>query len=307
MIDPTYADVPSVLVIADDGAGADAAADAVRLAGARMVDCVALAAGVGRLRVQAALDAVLIEAAGSDETALLALLGEVDGLARERGAAVVVAMDASQIDLVAAQLLGRGELLCDPSVTDRATALAVIARHDPPALHDVTRDEAERLRLLNAEVARIAETLARLTRGETSAQRDRQLREAERSYGAPPSAVEPEPVAPARVRAAIRARRLRASFFTPELFADPAWDMLLDLFAAELEHVRVSVSSLCIAAAVPGTTALRWIGTMIDAGLFERHADPFDRRRAYVTLTAKAVGAMQRYFDALRRAGLAAG
>lgn len=83
------------------------------------------------------------------------------------------------------------------------------------------------------------------------------------------------------VRAVIRARRMRDQFFTGELFADPAWDMLLDLFASELEGRRVSVSSLCIAAAVPPTTALRWIGAMHDAGLFERQADPNDRRRAY--------------------------
>src|SRR3546814_5849017 len=57
----------------------------------------------------------------------------------------------------------------------------------------------------------------------------------------------------ARVRALIRARRMRDQFFRSELFADPAWDMLLDLMAARLEHKRVSVSSLCIAAAVPVT------------------------------------------------------
>ena len=42
--------------------------------------------------------------------------------------------------------------------------------------------------------------------------------------------------------------------------------MLLDLLAARLERERVSVSSLCIAAAVPPTTALRWIRTLTDKG-----------------------------------------
>ncbi len=50
------------------------------------------------------------------------------------------------------------------------------------------------------------------------------------------------------VREVIRARRLRDQFFERGLFEDPAWDMLLDLFAAELEQTQVSVSSLCIAA-----------------------------------------------------------
>ena len=106
-------------------------------------------------------------------------------------------------------------------------------------------------------------------------------------------------------RATIRARRMRDQFFEAGLFADPAWDMLLDLFAAHLEHARVSVSSLCIAAAVPPTTALRWITTMREAGLLDRHDDPFDRRRAYVGLTDAALSAMRRYCGALRRAGLA--
>ena len=43
--------------------------------------------------------------------------------------------------------------------------------------------------------------------------------------------------------------------------------VLLDLFAAELEGNRVSVSSLCIAAGVAPTTALRWIARMTDMGL----------------------------------------
>ena len=89
------------------------------------------------------------------------------------------------------------------------------------------------------------------------------------------------------------------------LFEDPAWDMLLDLFAAELERRRVSVSSLCIAAAVAPTTALRWIGKLIDAGLLERQPDAFDRRRAFMSLTARASGGMRSYLASTRRAGLA--
>ena len=80
--------------------------------------------------------------------------------------------------------------------------------------------------------------------------------------------------------------------------------MLLDLYAARLEGSRVSVSSLCIAASVPPTTALRWIGTMHDAGLFEREADPGDRRRAHITLSARAAEAMRGYFTAVARLGL---
>ena len=111
-------------------------------------------------------------------------------------------------------------------------------------------------------------------------------------------------VDPAEIRRVIRARRLRAHFFDGRLLEDPGWDMLLDLFAAELERSQVSVSSLCIAAGVAPTTALRWISRMVDAGLLARVADPGDRRRAFLVLGAPASEAMRRYVAAVRRAGL---
>ena len=97
----------------------------------------------------------------------------------------------------------------------------------------------------------------------------------------------------------IRARRLREQYFGPDIFADPAWDMLLDLYAAQLERAPVSVSSLCIAAGVPTTTALRWIKAMTDAGLFIRKDDPRDGRRILIGLSDDAGDALARYFDAL--------
>ena len=72
--------------------------------------------------------------------------------------------------------------------------------------------------------------------------------------------------------------------------------MLLDLLQAELAQHRVPVSSLCIAAAVPATTALRWIKSMTDSGLFVRRADPHDGRRVFVELSPGASAAMRGYF-----------
>jgi DNA-binding MarR family transcriptional regulator len=98
------------------------------------------------------------------------------------------------------------------------------------------------------------------------------------------------------VRSVIRARRLRSRYFQEDLFADPAWDMLLDLLQAEIAQLRVPVSSLCIAAAVPATTALRWLKTLVDQGLFVRRADPHDGRRVFVELSPEASQALRRYF-----------
>lgn len=98
------------------------------------------------------------------------------------------------------------------------------------------------------------------------------------------------------LREIIRLRRLRERFFDHELFADPAWDILLDLKAAGLEGRRVSVSSLCIAAAVPPTTALRWITSMTESGMLIRAQDPDDARRVFIELSEKTSAKIDDFF-----------
>ncbi len=105
------------------------------------------------------------------------------------------------------------------------------------------------------------------------------------------------------IRSVIRTRRLREQFFKGDIFADPAWDMLLDLMAARVERQRVAVSSLCIAAAVPPTTALRWIKSLCDQGLFVRIADPEDGRRVFIELSGDAAARMEAYLRSAQRIG----
>lgn len=112
-------------------------------------------------------------------------------------------------------------------------------------------------------------------------------------------AVKAQPVTAADIRLLIRRRRLREHYFGGEMLADPAWDILLDLFAAGMEEKDVSVSSLCIAAAVPPTTALRWIGAMTEAGMLVRRFDPKDGRRIFISLSTDAETRMRQYFAAL--------
>ncbi|QDP20420.1 winged helix DNA-binding protein [Sphingomonas xanthus] len=93
----------------------------------------------------------------------------------------------------------------------------------------------------------------------------------------------------------LRTRRLRTSFFDDVLFADPAWDILLDLYMAELQQRRVTVSSLCVGANVPQTTALRWIKLMTDQGLLRRLDDTTDARRKIIELSPEAAMQMRDY------------
>jgi DNA-binding MarR family transcriptional regulator len=144
----------------------------------------------------------------------------------------------------------------------------------------------DRLLQLSNEVSRIAGDLARMSTT-PSPILERGPRSTDRNA--------PE-VAAKSVLAVIKARRLRASFLPEDLFADPAWDMLLDLFYAELTHRQVSVSKLSMGAGVPATTALRWIGTLVDKGLFVRRSDPHDGRRVFVELSPGASDALRTYF-----------
>ena len=95
-------------------------------------------------------------------------------------------------------------------------------------------------------------------------------------------------------------RRKRAAIFgNPDLFGEPAWDILLDLFIAQGEGKKVSVSSACIGSAAPATTGLRWLGVLADEGLVVRENDPEDNRRVLVRLTPAGHAAMVRFFEAV--------
>jgi hypothetical protein len=304
-VSPSYeAEMPSALMIAEDGADGDMIRDSLALAGYRARTRLSFAEATRDLSNYDGIDLIVIEARQAPEALLDLVFARADTVARERSLAMVTAIATAQIDAAASQLTGpRVQLLCEPAQSEWISALAYSKWTQRGAVQDAARDaESVRLQRLNEEVARIADTLARLTRGEEGERRTG-VRDTGAAYRGPDEG-KPGEASPQEIRAVIRSRRMRGQFFTGELFADPAWDMLLDLFASELERRRVSVSSLCIAAAVPPTTALRWIGTLHDAGLFERHADPSDRRRAYIALSQKALDGMRSYVGAVKRAGL---
>jgi len=150
-------------------------------------------------------------------------------------------------------------------------------------VRETGRDAFVQIGMLSDEVSRIADQLARLASMKEGAM-------------LPPATVDRSVAETARsIREIIRKRQARKQFFPAELFADPAWDIMLDLAAARLEGKQVSVSSLCIAADVPTTTALRWIKGMTDAGMLVRRSDPEDGRRSFIDLSDEAVDAMDRY------------
>ena len=102
-------------------------------------------------------------------------------------------------------------------------------------------------------------------------------------------------------RSIINARALRRELFDGNLFADPAWDMLLELYALACEGRRISVSKLSFAAGVPATTALRWIDKLESEGLVVRFEDPLDARRIWITLSQSGYSAMESFVERVAR------
>jgi DNA-binding MarR family transcriptional regulator len=284
-----YDPAKPALVFASSARRRTRAEQALAAAGVRLAGTLALDQAEQRLEEQVSLGLVWLELGEEDAHPTLdRLLSRLNDLAETRRTIIIAATPLELLDMVAARLTDRTtEILVVPDDAQRAASLAVALSgvFDDVGIRDVGKDNAVRLRQISDEMGRIAATLARLSTGPGSPA----VRASEGRTAAP--AVDAD-----TVRAVIRARRLRSRFFSEELFADPAWDMLLDLLQAEIAQLRVPVSSLCIAAAVPATTALRWIKTMTEQGLFVRRADPHDGRRVFVELAPAASDAMRRYF-----------
>jgi len=285
-----YSDRPPMLLAASSDLAMARAEHSAVAAGFRIGARMPIELAGKRIQQQISAAALWIELDGDRGEAMDELLAQVGRDVDAGRYAAVVSGTADLLDPITARVETSGiELIIDADDAERAAALAIATarRGMPLQVSDVASDNnAERLRQLSEEVSRIASTLARLSTGP----------------GTPIRAVEQvpagdvPPLSADTVRAVIRARRLRARYFREDLFADPAWDMLLDLLQAEIAQLRVPVSSLCIAAAVPATTALRWLKTMVSQGIFVRRADPHDGRRVFVELAPEASQALRRYF-----------
>ncbi|HEX8480551.1 MAG TPA: hypothetical protein VF650_01450 [Allosphingosinicella sp.] len=99
----------------------------------------------------------------------------------------------------------------------------------------------------------------------------------------------------------IEMRRLRFRHFASSSFADPGWDILLDLMSARFAKRPVPVSSACVAAGIPATSALRWVDQLARTGLVRRLPDPTDRRRVLLELTEDGCRRMEVYLRAVGR------
>ena len=312
VIQSGYQHTPVALIFSDNDEGSGAARDAVLAAGGRIGACTSIADASQRLDNQAVADTIFIDISCYNRPLIDALFGDIDRWSDGAIIPTIVSAPIELIDLFVERMDDdRVTLLCQPDAVDRVSAITTSWTRQDMVLNDISTElDGIRIKRISDEVSRLSRSLSRLVASSATPFDAAPSDENGRVKGVrldfisePMSSAHLPAIDAGEVRAMLRLRRLRNNYFSSELFADPAWDMLLDLTAAQLEGEKVAVSSLCIAAAVPPTTALRWIKTMCDAKLFERHADPLDGRRIFIGLSAGASNAMLAYLGAVKRAG----
>jgi DNA-binding MarR family transcriptional regulator len=92
-------------------------------------------------------------------------------------------------------------------------------------------------------------------------------------------------------------RRARDEMLGTSLFAEPAWDVLLELYAASLGGRRMSLRDVALAIKVPESTAARWIAALADHGLICSQGAPDEGGAAWIDLTERGTTKMKRLAD----------
>ena len=296
---------PSVLIISDRGGIAAEMAEDVAASGGRVLAVQTVAEVNASPDILRSAYAVLVDA-DRDDSAIFDLLAHLYEIER-----VAIVTELAYLDTV--YIAPNVDIIIGQSRAERIVTLAGMLRPLPQAGNAPrVNEKSEELERITQQVTVIAKRLAELS-GESGAQEySAQAHDPVYDYHAMDDNIgqglrsEKAGVQlnAAMIRKILRARRMRDEFFKGNLFADPAWDMLLDMTAAHLDGLQVSVSSLCIAACVPPTTALRWIKLMTECGIFKRRADDADGRRVFVALSDSAFTGIQDYISATQSKGL---
>lgn len=101
-----------------------------------------------------------------------------------------------------------------------------------------------------------------------------------------------------QVRSYVAARR-EHKLLADGGISDPAWDILLELFASSLEKRDVMVADACHAVGCPLTTGLRYLRLLQDAGLVRRKDQRRDMRTRIITITDEGRDLVQTFLNQL--------
>ncbi len=91
----------------------------------------------------------------------------------------------------------------------------------------------------------------------------------------------------------VDARRMRSTLFGHDLFADPAWDILLLLYQVELDGGGLTLEQISETLRLSLSVVVGQVGVMERRGLLDEHrTSPSSRRRRAIRLSPLAVDAM---------------
>lgn len=104
----------------------------------------------------------------------------------------------------------------------------------------------------------------------------------------------------------IENRQLRLKIIADDLFFDPNWDILVDLYFSRLVNRNVHVTSAILSSNIPQTTGLRVLDILIERGWIYREKDPFDGRKTLLHLSDGAHSLIHGYFVRVSQSGVSA-
>lgn len=99
------------------------------------------------------------------------------------------------------------------------------------------------------------------------------------------------------IDALLQWRRSRGAAFGCDLFSDPAWDLLLELYARRIRSLPASISELATAIGLTESITARWIAALKDKGLVTCRTEPFKPTRLLAELSEDGTGRMEEFLD----------
>jgi DNA-binding MarR family transcriptional regulator len=104
-----------------------------------------------------------------------------------------------------------------------------------------------------------------------------------------------------RAQFIIHSRRIRARHFQRSMLGEPAWDVLLLVYAGDVSGDRLTPTKLARLTGTPPSTVSRWIEYLEQQQLVQREPHPNDKRIFFVRLLPQGRQAMTNYLTEMGR------
>lgn len=106
----------------------------------------------------------------------------------------------------------------------------------------------------------------------------------------------PDPDLAGLASALLDTQAMRGHYFSSDLFADPAWAMVLFVYASQGRRAGLSLDSLRDSQLVgPATVTLRWILKLVDEGVFQLVGDGPQPGNTFVQTSSDALKNLEKW------------